>query len=63
MKWNKVLDLMSEYKSAGLLLDETWHDSDAVCLSILRQKRVLVLGKDRSRSSESVKPLKTNNGG
>ena len=59
----EVLDLMSEYKLAGLFLTETWHDSDSVCLSILRQKGILVLEKARSRSFESVKSLKTNHGG
>ena len=59
----EVLDLMSEYKLAGLFLAETWHDSDSVCLSILRQKGILVLEKARSKSFESVKSLKTNHGG
>ena len=62
-KVEEVLDLMSEYKLAGLFLAETWHDSDSVCLSILRQKGILVLEKARSRSFESVKSLKTNHGG
>ena len=58
-----MLDLMSEYKLAGLFLAETWHDSDSVCLSILRQKGILVHEKARSRSFESVKSLKTNHDG
>ena len=62
-KVEEVLDLMSEYKLAGLFLAETWHDSDSVGLSILRQKGILVLEKARSRSFESVKSLKTNHGG
>ena len=47
-KVEEVLDLMGEYKLAGLFLAETWHDSDSVCLSILRQKEILVLEKARS---------------
>ena len=62
-KVEEVLDLMTEYKWAGLFLAETWHDSDSVCLSILRQKEILVLEKAKSRSFESVKSLKTNHGG
>ena len=62
-KVEEVLDLMSEYKLAGLFLAETWHDSDSVCLSILRQKGILVLEKARPRRFESVKSLKTNHGG
>ena len=62
-KVEEVLDLMSEYKLAGLFLAETWHDSDSVCLSILRQKGILVHKKARSRNFESVKSLKTNHGG
>ena len=58
-----VQNLMSEYKLVGLFLAETWHDSDSVCLSILRQKGILVLEKARSRSFESVKSLKTNHDG
>ena len=54
---------MSEYKLAGLFLAETWHDSDSVCSSILRQKGILVFEKARSRSFVSVKSLKTNYGG
>ena len=61
-KIEEVLDL-SEYKLASLFLAETWHDSDSVCLSILRQKVILVLEKARSRSFESVNSLKTNHGG
>ena len=54
-KVEEMLDLMSEYKLAGFFLAETWHDSDSECLSILRQKGILVLEKARSRSFESVK--------
>ena len=42
---------------------ETWHDSDSVCLSILRQKEILVLEKARFSSFESAKSLKTKHGG
>ena len=62
-KVEEVLDLMSEYKLAALFLAETWHDSDSVCSSILRQKEILVPEKARSRSFESVKSLKTDHSG
>ena len=59
-KVEEVVDLMSKYRLAGLFLAETWHNSGSVCLSILRQKRVLFLEKTKSRSLESFKFLKTN---
>ena len=50
-------------KIDGWFLAETWHDSESVCISLLRQEGMKVHEQARQRKPEKINKLSTNQGG
>ena len=50
-------------KIDGLFLAETWHDSDSVCISLLKQKGMKVYDQARQMKPYKINKLSTSHGG
>ena len=54
---------MKMKKIDRLFLAETWHDSESVCISLLRQEGMKVHEQARQRKPDKINKLPTNHGG
>jgi len=61
-KLDDVFEVRRDHSLDVLLLTETWHDADSVCINRLRSEGFTVVERARYRSSESA-PLAVNHGG
>jgi len=62
LKLDDVFEVRRDHSLDVLLLTETWHDADSVCINRLRSEGFTVVERARCRSSESA-PLAVNHGG
>ena len=62
-KVENVVELIQDYKMDMMFMAETWHDPEAISISKLRSRGLVVFEKARPRLPESVNTLLTNHGG